>query len=103
MNLLEAFRRNTLAEKLLAANVADDVNHDAAQRRSYRRHDHIPEEAGAVLVDIPGHHHIHGQPDKTAIESGHHQNAPYPERLQQRPQKGGIASEDVFDGLQNED
>ena len=45
MNLFEALRRNALAEKFLAALVADHVNDDAAQRRSHRSHEGVQQES----------------------------------------------------------
>src|SRR5579863_9195812 len=101
MEFFETLRRHSLAEEFLAAGVADDINDDAAERRSGGGHEHIQKKAGAVLVDVTGDYRIHGQPDETAVESGHGQHTPCPQRLEQRPQKGGIASEDVFDGFQD--
>ncbi len=100
VNLFEALGRDALAEKFLAALVADGVNHDAAQCRSHGRHESVEQESRPVLVDIAGDDRVHGKAEEGAIERGYRQHTPCAQRLQQRPQKCGIAGKDVLDRFQ---
>jgi hypothetical protein len=100
MELLETLGRHSLAEKFLTAGVADNINNDAAEGRSCRCHEHVQKKTAAVLVDVAGDYCVHRKPNEAAIEGGRSQHTPGSKRLEQRPEKDGIAGKDVFYGLQ---
>jgi len=49
----------------------------------------------AVLIHVGRDNRIHGQPEGRAVEGGDSQKAPGAQRLQQRPEKRGVAQEYV--------
>src|SRR5208282_2638545 len=92
--------RNSLAQEFLTTLVTNDVNYNAAQRRPHRRHKSIQHESSPVLVDVARHNRVHGKTDKSSVDGPHHQHAPCPERLQQRPQECSVTRENVLDRFQ---
>src|SRR5579864_3251624 len=96
VNLFEASWRNTFTEEFLAALVADDVNYDAAQCGPHRRHQRVKHESAPVLVNVAGHDCVHGETKKGTVEGGNRQYAPCAQRLEQCPQKCGVAGKDVL-------
>lgn len=55
-----------------------------------------------ILRDVTRDHHIHGQAEGGTVQRGHDKNTPRPQRLQDRPQKRGIAADDVLDSVQGQ-
>ena len=60
MDAQKALFRNPLAQDGLAANIADNVKRNAAQRRAERSHDHVEKQALAILIDIGSHNRVYG-------------------------------------------
>jgi len=70
----------SLPEQHFPARVADQVQDDAADSRSRRCQDHVEEELGRLLVDVPGHDRIHGKPEERCVHSRNHEYAPRAQR-----------------------
>ena len=100
MQLFESLRRNPLAQQLFPARVPNRVNDQAAQRRTARGQQYIQRPAGMVRSHISAHDHIQGQADGAAIQCRDGKDPPDPQRLEDRPEKCGVAGEDVLEGVQ---
>ncbi len=102
MDALEALFRDSLAQDIFAACVSDEVERDATQSRAQRRHDHIEEQVPAIFEDIGRYDGIDRHAEQCGIGEGYDKNSPDPEMLQQQPDPGGVAGENVSDGFQTE-
>ena len=59
MKLVKALRRDPFPQQLFSTFVSDDINDDAAQRRTRRCHEDVKQKPFAILVDVAGDDHIH--------------------------------------------
>lgn len=100
VKLIKALGGDALPQQLFATQISDAVNHDAAQRRSGGRHEHVQQEPGAILIHVGGNDRVHGQAERSAVEGGDHENPPGAQRLQQPPEERGVAQEYVLDCVQ---
>jgi len=100
MNLLEAFFRNTLPQNFLAAEIADKIERNAAERRAQRRHHHVEEKPAPVLKHIGRDDRVDGHAEQSGINPRDGEDAPDAERLEQCPNPRCIARKKMSDRLQ---
>ena len=89
---VKPLRRNAPAQHSFAPGVSDEVQHDTAERRTGRGHQHVQKEARAVLIHVAGGHNIQRQADGGGVQAGDNEYAPGTERLQQYPQESGVGA-----------
>ena len=99
-NFLKALLRHPFFQQHLSALVSDQVEHNAARGRARRRHDHVQQEPGMILVDITGHHRIDRHSKKRGINRSNREYTPSTQRLEQRPDEGGVARQNVPEASQ---
>ena len=100
MQLFEALGGDALAQQFLASGVADGINNQAAYGRAGRCHENVKQKSSMVLGHISGHDNVHRKAEGSTVERGYGKDSPHTERLQNRPEKGGIAGENMFESIQ---
>jgi len=76
VNFEETLFGDALAQDFFASQVADDVQRDAAQRGTERRHGNVKQHALAILVDVGRNNEIHGHAEQRAVGKRDHEHAP---------------------------
>src|SRR5271170_4800164 len=102
VNLLKALFRNPFAQHLLATQISQQVERNAAYGRSQRSEKHIQNKMATVVVHIPSDHRIHGHPQQRRIRESDGKRSPDPQRPEQQEYPRLIARQDVSDGFQQE-
>src|SRR5580704_6528551 len=102
MNFLKARFGNSFAQDFLAADIANDVEGNASQRRSHRGQNHIEQEMMAVFIHISSDYGIDRHTQKRRICEGHDEWAPNSQRPQQSPDPRRVARQNVPNGFQKD-
>jgi N-acyl-D-aspartate/D-glutamate deacylase len=100
VNLQETLFRNALPQYFFPADVSDDVERYATQRRTQRCHHDVKQESPTILINICRHDRIDRHAQQCAVCKADGEDAPYPEYLQQAPDPYGITRQDVRDRFQ---
>ena len=79
-----------------SALVADEVDHDAAQRRAGRAHRGVQQEAPGIGIGISRHNGVERHAEEGRINGGESQYAPDAQRLQQRQDQQAPFVEEMF-------
>jgi len=95
-----AGRRDPFAQEGLASQVADQINHAAAHRRTCRGQQHIKQKSGTVVVDVAGYHRVQGQAHQRRVDRGEGENSPGAQGAEPAPDPFRVAGKNVLEGLQ---
>ena len=93
---MEALLADALDQQHLAALVADQVDHDAAQRRAGSAHGGVQQEAFGVGIGVAGHDGVQRHAQKSRVHRGKSHHPPDPQRLQHRQNQQAPFVEQVF-------
>ncbi len=100
MDLQKALLRNPLAQYFFASQVTHDVQRNAAQRRTQRRHRDVDQKPRVVFIHVPGNDKIYRHAQQGTVGEGNHKRAPDPKHLHQAQDPSRIARQYVSDALQ---
>lgn len=100
VNFEKPFFGDAFAQHSFSACVPDQIQRDAAQRRSQSRDDYVEEHPAAILIDVRCDHKIDGHADQSAVGKGDHEHTPDPEYLHQAENPYGVLLQDLLNGFQ---
>ena len=95
MNFEEALFGNPFAEYFLAAQVADDVERDASQRRAQRGHSNVQKHAVSILIHISRNDEVDRHAEQGAVGKGDYKDAPNAQQFHQAKNPRRVARQDL--------
>src|SRR5581483_66329 len=100
-DLVKLRSRDSLFQQYFAALIPDEVQNNAAHRRSCRGHHCVEEKTSTVVVNVAGDQRIKRKSKECGINSGYSKNCPRAKGLQHGPDKTGVPGENMFENSQD--